>query len=329
MTRATPADDPLRLEDVDRRALWAFCYQMLGSPFDAEDATQDAFERVWRSRDTYDPARSSLKTWAFGIARNVCVDRLRSAARRTLPRDFGAPGIEVGAPLVPRLDVPWLQPAPTGWCGTDETGEAAVRGSELRLAVTALLQELPPPQRAVFVLRDVLGYPASDVAQILEVSVAAVNSSLQRARGRLQDVRGGEPRPGAPGATRERVEAYAAALTVGDAAALERLVTDDVLFEMPPVAQWSVGRATYRAFMANLFAFRGSRWLVRPSSANHQPALVVQHVTDDGPRPHSVQLLDVDASGAVSHVLVYYDPALVELFARADDVRDEFRVAGS
>jgi RNA polymerase sigma-70 factor (ECF subfamily) len=125
------------------------------------------------------------------------------------------------------------------------------------------------------------------------------------------------------------VEAYAAALAVGNAAALERLVTEDVLFEMPPVAAWSVGRVAYRHFMDHLFASRGSTWQVQRSSANHQPALVVHHVTDAGPRPHSVQLLDTDRAGRVAHVLVYYDPALVDLFLTADGARDEFEVAGS
>ena len=95
-----------------RRKIWAFCYQMLGSPFDAEDAVQEVYERVWRARDTFDPDRGTQAAWTFRIARNVCLDRLRSAARRILPRDLQEPGIDVRAPLVPRFDVPWLQRLP-------------------------------------------------------------------------------------------------------------------------------------------------------------------------------------------------------------------------
>jgi RNA polymerase sigma-70 factor, ECF subfamily len=320
------------IEGDQRREVWAFCYQMLGSPFEAEDAAQDVFERVWRSRDRFDPARGTPAAWALRIARNVCIDRLRSAARRTLPRDVQQPGIDIGAPLVPRFDVPWLQPAPTGWCGGDEVGDAALRKVELRIAVTALLQSLPAPQRAVFVLRDVLGYSAAETAQAFELSVAAVNSSLQRARAALRAAQVATadesihraptegPNAGpAPRAEldRARVEEYARALESGDAAALERLVTDDVLLEMPPVPAWSRGRTAYRGFMDHLFAWRGTNWHVRCTSANHQPALLAYLVTDDAPTPHSLQLLATDGDGRVSHVLVYHDPALFTLFEQA------------
>ena len=165
-----------------RRGLVAFCYQMLGSPFDAEDAVQEVMERAWRSRAHFDPSRASLSTWCYRIAHNVCVDRLRGAARRPLPRHLQDPGIEVGAPLVPALDVPWLMPAPTAWSGGSEPASAAERAVDVRLAVTAMLQSLPPRQRGVFVLREVLGYSATETAQVLESTVPAVNSALQRAR---------------------------------------------------------------------------------------------------------------------------------------------------
>ena len=168
-----------------RPRLAAFCYQMLGSPFDAEDAVQDVMERAWRSRESYDASRASLSTWCYRIAHNVCVDRLRGAPRRPLPRDLQDPGIEIGAPLIPALDVPWLMPAPSAWTAASHVGAAVEQAADVRLAVTAMLQVLPARQRGAFVLREVLGCTAAEAAAVLETSVPAVNSALQRARAAL------------------------------------------------------------------------------------------------------------------------------------------------
>lgn len=295
-----------------RNGLLAFCYQLLGSPFDAEDVVQDTMERAWRARETYDPGVASLSTWTFRIARNVCFDRLREAPRRPLPRDLSDPGIDVGAPLVPALDVPWLMPAPTTWWEDSEPERAVIAGDGVRLAVTAVLQALPPRQRGVFILRDVLGHSAAETAAVLELSVAAVNSALQRARAAVRDhtARPARLRP-------ETVERYARAIEAADVAALAALVSDDVLFEMPPVPQWSIGRDTYVAFMTHLFAWRGTRWATRPISANGQPGLLLSLLTDAGPVPHTVQLFEAARAGAaVGHVLVYQDPRLFGLFER-------------
>ncbi|UXW84955.1 RNA polymerase subunit sigma-70 [Microbacterium azadirachtae] len=296
-----------------RGGLLAFCYQMLGSPFDAEDAVQDALERAWRSRDAYDPARAALSTWVYRIARNVCVDRIRESPRRPLPRDLSDPGIDVGAPLVPALDVPWLVPAPTSWWDDSEPERAVAEASGVRLAVTLVLQALPPRQRGVFILREVLGHSAAETAQILETSVPSVNSALQRAKAAVAE-RSTRPAP----LRRDTVERYARAIERADVAALAALVADDVLFEMPPVPRWSIGRETYAAFMAHLFSWQGSRWLTRPISANGQHGILLLIVTDEGPRPHTVQLFEADATGTrIGHVLVYRDEALFALFERA------------
>ncbi len=295
-----------------RRGLTAFCYQFLGSPFDAEDAVQATLERAWKHRESFDPRVASLATWVFRIARNLCLDRLREVPRRPLPRDLQGPGIDVGAPLVPAYDVPWLMPAPTSWWEVPEPEGAVVRAETMRLAVTAMLQALPPRQRGVFILRDVLGYSAGETAAVFEMSVPAVNSALQRARAAL---RAGEPRP-APLRV-ETVERYARAIEQGDVAALAGLVASDVLFEMPPVPQWSTGRETYRAFMAELFDRRGTRWSTSVLSGNGQHGLLLSLLTDAGPTPHTVQLFDADPTGErIGHVLVYQDPPLFDLFAR-------------
>ena len=226
-----------------RRRLIAFCYQMLGSPFDAEDAAQDVLERAWRARDSFDPERAAFATWCFRIARNVCIDRLRQAPRRPLPRDLQDPGLEIGSPLVPAVDVPWLMPAPTSWCTTSDVESSAERAQDVRLAVTAMLQKLPPRQRGVLVLRDILDFTAAETGAVLEMSVASVNSALQRARAAVR-TGGPRPQPLAPGV----VERYARAIERADADELAALVAEDVVFEMPPVPDWTRGRESYRAF---------------------------------------------------------------------------------
>jgi RNA polymerase sigma-70 factor (ECF subfamily) len=181
-----------------RRGLIAFCYQMLGSPFDAEDAAQDVLERAWRARDTFDPERASFATWCFRIARNVCIDRLRAAPLRPLPRDLQDPGLEVGAPLVPAMDVPWLMPAPTSWCTTSDVESSAERSQDVRLAVMAMLQKLPPRQRGVLVLRDVLGTKelAESSGGGLVVSRRVQSSLMIRLGRKATDARCSGPLPG-------------------------------------------------------------------------------------------------------------------------------------
>jgi RNA polymerase sigma-70 factor, ECF subfamily len=293
-----------------RSPLLAFCYQLLGSPFDAEDAVQDAMERALRSADSFDPELGSLSTWLYRIARNICFDRLRELPRRPLPRDLCEPGIDVSAPLVPAFDVPWLMPAPTRWWADSQPERAAIRADDIRLAVTAVLQSLPPKQRGVFILREVLSCSTLDTASILDMTVAAVNSALQRARAavRSRTTRPVELRP-------HLVEQYARAIERADVTALASLVDADVLFEMPPVPQWSVGRETYSEFMANLFAWRGKAWSTRPISANGQSGFLLFVGTEDGWQPHTVQLFETDSGGkAITHVLVYQDQRLFALF---------------
>lgn len=295
-----------------RPRLLAFCYQMLASPFDAEDAVQDVLERAWRSRESYDATRASLSTWCFRIAHNVCVDRLRGAPRRPLPRDLQGEGIEVGAPLVPAFDVPWLMPAPSAWTATSEVGAELEQAVDVRLAVTAMLQALPARQRGAFVLREVLSCSAAETAAVLEASVPAVNSALQRARAALGLV-AGTAAPSAP-LDPERVERYARAIERADVDALAALVADDVLLEMPPVRAWSRGREAYREFMEYLFTSRGTGWQTWLVGANGQPGFLLYRLTPEGPVAHTLQLFDADAHGAVGHVLVYQDPRLFALF---------------
>ena len=292
-----------------RGRLGSFCYQMLGSPFDAEDAVQDVLEKAWRASAQFDETRSSLTTWCFRIARNVCIDRLRETGRRPLPRDLQEPGIDVGAPLVPALDVPWLMPAPAGWSRGSVVEESAERSDEVRFAVTRLLQSLPATQRGVFTLREVLGFSAADTAAVLDTTVPAVNSALQRARATLRD-----GAPTARAVDRDRVERYAAAIEGGEVQTLVSLVSADVVLEMPPVRAWSRGVEQYRDFMAHLFSWRDTDWATRLVEAGGQPGLLLYAVEDGRCVPHTLQLFAADESGAIDHVLVYRDDRLFALF---------------
>ena len=313
-----------------RPRLVAFCYQMLGSPFDAEDAVQDVMERAWRARETYDAARASLATWCYRIAHNVCVDRLRGAPRRPLPRDLQDPGIEIGAPLVPALDVPWLMPAPSAWTATSEVGAAVERSAEVRLAVTAMLQALPARQRGAFVLREVLGCSAAETATVLETSVPAVNSALQRAGRpwprlpvrRLPMPPPGRSTPSAWNATPERSSGptwrpWSPSWPTTSCWRCRRCGP----------GRWDDGSSASSWSTCSPGAAPGGRpvWSAptasrRCCSTDSQP---------EGPTAHTLQLFDADAHGAIGHVLVYQDPRLFALFENRHVRGDESGGSGS
>ncbi|HEX8972991.1 RNA polymerase subunit sigma-70 [Oryzihumus sp.] len=290
-----------------------YCYQMLGSPFDAQDAAQETLLRAWRHGDSYDASRASLRTWVHRIATNVCLTMLTARQRRPLPADLNPPGLDPAAPLVPDFETPWLQPAPSSWfaTGQDDPAAQAVARGDLRIAITALLQQLPARQRAALILRDVLGFTAQETAGQLDLTVAACNSALQRARASLPLKR---QRPGTSSTEeRQAVQRYAAAFLAADVEALVRLVSHDVRFEMPPVPAWSVGVEPYAAFMRHLFAWRGPDWQASPLLVNGQHGLAVSRLVSGVPEPHTIQVFDLDPAGRISHVLVYHDPAIFRL----------------
>jgi len=186
-------------------------------------------------------------------------------------------------------------PAPTSWCQASDVESAAERTADIRLAVTAMLQALPPRQRGVFVLRDVIGCTAAETADVLAMTPSAVNSALQRARSALRETTGLER-----GLDPASVERYARAIETADLDELATLVADDVVLEMPPVPSWSRGKESYLAFMAQLFAWRGTRWETRPILANSQPAMLLYRLTEEGPEAHTLQLFDAGDSGTAS-----------------------------
>ncbi|MFG1604940.1 RNA polymerase subunit sigma-70 [Actinoplanes sp. NPDC049265] len=308
-TLARVSEDLHQRHEAYRGDLLAHCYRMLGSLDEAEDLVQETMLRAWRAADQYDHRRASVRTWLHRIATNACLTALEGRARRPLPSGLGAAGDDPDAPLTPSLDIPWLQPFPDDRLG--DPADAAQQRAGLRLALVAALQLLPARQRAALVLREVLRLPAAEVAQILDSSVASVNSSLQRARATLRSagpVLEELSEPADPG-ERAVVERYAAAFEAGDVPGLTRLLADDVVLEMPPVPLWLAGADHYRAFMERVFAMRGTNWRLRPVRANGSPALAA-HV--DG-RPHSLQVFTV-AGGLIRANVTFADPDVLSRF---------------
>ena len=293
-----------------RGELVAYCYRMLGSFHEAEDLVQETMLRAWKARDRYDGTRASVRTWLYRIATNVCLTALEGRARRPLPSGLGAPSEDPGAPLGPALDIPWLEPFPDARVDTD------VR-ADLRLALVAAMQVLPPRQRAVLVLREVLEFTAAEVAEQLGTTAAAVNSALQRARAALAETGTGgveEVAEPADPEVRAVIQRYVRAFEAADVPALVRLLTDEAVLEMPPVPLWYRGSRDYGRFMDRVFRMRGTGWVTRRLTANGQPAFAAY-----APRPgggyalHTLQVLTV-AGGRVGHNVVFADPRVFEAF---------------
>ena len=298
-----------------RGELVAYCYRMLGSVHDAEDLAQETLLRAWQARDRYDATRASVRTWLYRIATNACLSALRGRARRPLPSGLGAPSQDPGAALTPAFDIPWLQPFP------DHRFDPGARAG-LRLALVAAMQVLPPRQRAVLVLREVLEFSAAEVASQLETTVPAVNSALQRARAALAGTVDLEEKVAEPEdpAVRAVVDRYAQAFAAADVPALVRLLADEAVLEMPPVPLWYRGRRDYGRFMDRVFAMNGTGWGTRPLTASGQPALAAYApAPGGGHRLHTLQVFTV-TGGQVTGNVVFADRAVFRAFALPEQI---------
>ena len=306
------------LTDAFRPELLAHCYRMLGSVQDAEDQVQETLLRAWRGYGSFQ-GRSSVRTWLHTIATNACLRALENRARRPLPSGLGAPSEDPAAPIAaPATEVPWLEPLPDALLRPESADPAAVAlaRSGLRLAVIAALQQLPARQRTVLILRDVLGWRAAEVADLLGVSVIAVNSALQRARAQLRQAApaADEIREPLGQADRRLLDRYAAAIETADVGAVVGLLHEDATFEMPPLPLWFRGRDHIGRFLGRWVLTTPGRFTTVPVAANGQPALAVYERAADGSRhAHAIQVLDVRGS-RIAGVVAFLDPALFPAF---------------
>jgi len=282
-----------------RVELTGYCYRMLGSSFEAEDAVQDTMVRAWRSHDKFE-GRSSLRSWLYRIATNVCLDMLTAGNKRARPMDLTEATPLAQAALSPRPDHTWLEPMPDARVlpATADPAEAAVAKESVRLAFMAALQRLPAKQRAVLILREVLAWKASEVAELLDTSVASVNSALQRARATLSE----RAESGADAAVsdpldeeqKKLLERYVAAFEGYDMTALTALLHEDAVMTMPPFDLWLRGPADITGFMTTLgSACAGSK--LRPVEVNGLPGFAHYKPDPDsgGFVPWAVQVLEI------------------------------------
>jgi RNA polymerase sigma-70 factor (ECF subfamily) len=287
-----------------RPELQVHCYRMLGSFEDSEDLVQETFIRAWRKRESFE-GRSTFRAWLYRIATNACLDFLERHPRHPRPRQ-PMPTSDPQAPAPPPTEIPWLQPYPDRLlepiAPRDAEPDAALVAKEtIELAFLAAIQHLPPRQRAVLILRDVLGWSVNEAAALLEVSVASVKSALQRARPTLKQHLPEQRLEWAPSleptaAQRALLRRYMEAHERADINILAELLREDTLLTMPPHPMWFIGRASILAFTVDVFdpaspMYHG-RWRSLPTRANRQPA-AAHYVQLPGDDTYRAQVLDV------------------------------------
>ncbi|MDQ2959608.1 MAG: sigma-70 family RNA polymerase sigma factor [Candidatus Dormibacteraeota bacterium] len=278
-----PSDLEQQLEE-QRKGLTGYCYRMLGSPFEAEDAVQETLLRAWRGFDQFE-GRAALRSWLYRIATNVCIDMIKGRERRALPMDFGPAQEPIAANLHTRPEVTWIEPIPDSSLASDvDPADVAVARETIRLAFVAALQHLPPRQRAVLILCEVLRWQASEVARLLDTTVASVNSALQRARATLA-ASGANPDDSVPPTDEAKsrlLASYVDAFERYDLDALTALIQADARQSMPPYDMWLAGRDNVLAWWFGPgIGCRGSR-LVPTVSANGTVAFGQYKPSDSG-----------------------------------------------
>jgi RNA polymerase sigma-70 factor (ECF subfamily) len=280
-----------------RGELTAYCYRMLGSPFDAEDAVQDTLVRAWRNIERFE-GRAALKSWLYKIATNVCLDMLNAGKRRARPMDLG-PSQE---PTIDNLNVPgeitWIEPIP-------DPADATVERETIRLAFVAALQHLPPRQRAALILCEVLKWQASEAAELLDTSVASVNSALQRARATLESANVREADTSE--VDKELLERYVAAFEAYDIDKLTDLLREDAIQSMPPYDMWLSGRDDiFTWWFGPGIGCEGSR-VIPVRSANGSPAFgQFKPDPEGGYTPWALQVLEI-SDGRIAELTFFLD----------------------
>jgi RNA polymerase sigma-70 factor, ECF subfamily len=308
----------IRLADPFRPELLVHCYRMLGSLDDAEDLVQETYLRAWRGYDGFE-GRSSLRTWLYRIATSACLTALQHRSRRFLPSGLGVPEDDhPGRPAaVVGVEVKWVQPLPGAVLDEAAQDPAAIvvsRGS-VRLALIAALQHLPPRQRAVLILRDVLAWRAAEVADLLDTSTTAVNSALRRARAQLELVAPEEDDAVGPLDPTQQLllERYAKAFETADIEALLKLLRDDVTLEMPPEPAWFAGRDAVGQFITDRIWVNIGTLRCTLTTANAQPAVATYRLRDGGFRLYAIQVLTLEAD-QVTAIVAFREPSLFPAF---------------
>jgi RNA polymerase sigma-70 factor, ECF subfamily len=286
-----------------RAALTAYAYRMLGSPFEAEDAVQEASIRAWRSWERFE-GRAAVKSWLYKITTNVCLDMLGSRERRARPMDLGPSGAPVFENLRELPEVTWIEPTP-------DPADAAIASESIKLAFVAALQHLPPKQRAVLILCEVLRWQATEAAELLETSVASVNSALQRARATLEsaDIAAGKPVADLDEADRELLDRYVAAFEAYDIERLTALIHEDATQSMPPYDLWLTGRDDiFTWWFGPGIGCKGSR-VIPTVAANGSPAYGQYKPSPDGGyEPWALMVLEL-RDGRIGELTFFLDTA--------------------
>ncbi|MBV9425500.1 MAG: sigma-70 family RNA polymerase sigma factor [Solirubrobacterales bacterium] len=291
------ADGPERVLEQHRLDLTRYCYRMLGSPFEADDAVQETMIRAWRGFDRFE-GRSAVRSWLYRIATNVCLDMLKGRSRRARPMDLGPSGAPVEANLHTLPEVTWIEPIPDHATGDEaDPAEVAAERETIRLAFVAALQHLPARQRAVLLLCEVLRWKASEVAELLDTSVASVNSALQRARATIEasGLSENDPAPAVDAGQRELLARYVRAFESYDMNALTSLIQDDAVQSMPPYDLWLRGREDILTWwLGPGIGCRGSR-LIPTVGANGSVAFGQYKPSESGSGydPWALQVLEL------------------------------------
>jgi RNA polymerase sigma-70 factor (ECF subfamily) len=308
LDKAASAELEAQLEQ-HRMELTAYAYRMLGSSFEAEDAVQETMIRAWRGYGSFE-GRAALRSWLYRIATNVCLDMLNGRERRARPMDLGPAREPIESNLNTLPEVTWIEPVPDGLVVPEgDPADVAVARETIRLAFVAALQHLPPRQRAVLILCEVLRWQAAEVAELLETSVASVNSALQRARATLaaDNVSATDPAPALGEEDRALLDRYVAAFEAYDIDALTTLIREDATQSMPPYDMWLRGRADIFAWWFGPgIGCRGSR-LVPTVGANGSPAYgQYKPAADGGYEPWALQVIEV-SDGRIGELTFFLD----------------------
>ena len=320
-----------------RGELVGYCYRLFGSYAEAKDAVQETMLRAWQHRDTF-AGRASVRTWSYRIATNVCLDTRRAPQRRSLPMDLTAPGSVPRDPttLITRPEAPWGGPiADAHLADSRDPADAAAQRESVRLAFVTALQVLPPRQRVTLILRDVLSWSAQECADLLGITVAAVNSALARARKALSEHDAGAPTTASTSASVEEGRlptSYILAFEAYDVDRLVALLAEDAAFSMPPYELWLRGVTQIEQW------WRGPGQVCRNSRtittrANGQPAVAVCHAVGDGRwEPFAVHVLDseaIDGEPRITAITHFMGPVVFAEFTLPDELTDQFSGAAS